>query len=71
MQTIGERIRSLREVNGVSQRALARMIDFDHHTVFDVEHGRHLPNAIMLIAIAEAFGVTTDWILMGKEGKVS
>lgn len=67
MKTIGERMRELRIARGMSQREVACKADIDHHTVWDIEHGRHLPNGLTTIALAEAFGVTTDYILLGIE----
>lgn len=65
---VGERIRSLRENNGLRQEDLAREFGLANGTVISNYESarRHLPTEVA-VAYSRKFGVSTDWILTGKE----
>ncbi|MDI6913832.1 MAG: XRE family transcriptional regulator [Desulfitobacteriaceae bacterium] len=62
-----ERIKFLREKEGLSQAKFAALIGSSQGNVGDWERGRSLPSITALIAIVKQFNVSADWILFGNE----
>jgi transcriptional regulator with XRE-family HTH domain len=50
----GRRLRELRTGRGLSQRALAEMIDSTHPFISQMENGATLPGLAMLMKLADA-----------------
>jgi transcriptional regulator with XRE-family HTH domain len=50
----------------MSQRELAEYMEVSNSTISRIEKGA-TPDVETLIKYAEHFGVSTDWILFGKE----
>ncbi len=63
---LGARIAALRQQAGLSQQALARRLRVSSSAVGMYEQGRRTPPAETLLALAEVFGVTTDFLLTGS-----
>ena len=63
---LGARIAALRRQLGMSQAELASALRISPSAVGMYEQGRREPSAQMLVAMAELFGVTTDYLLTGK-----
>lgn len=63
---LGARIAALRRQAGQSQLELARLLGVSPSAIGMYEQGRREPNGAMLVALAEHFGVTTDYLLTGK-----
>jgi transcriptional regulator with XRE-family HTH domain len=53
-QALGQRIRQAREERGLSQKALAELIDRRQGAVSDMENGKTEPDATTLVLLAEA-----------------
>jgi transcriptional regulator with XRE-family HTH domain len=64
--TIANRLKSLRVEHDMSQRELAEYMEVSNSTISRIEKGA-MPDVETLIKYAENFGVSTDWILFGKE----
>lgn len=64
--TPGERVRLARELQKLSQCALARSCGVNHSTIYRVECGLSKMRPETVQAIAAALDVTVDWILTGK-----
>jgi transcriptional regulator with XRE-family HTH domain len=64
--TIAGRLKSLRVEHEISQRELAEAMEVSNSTISRIEKGA-MPDVETLIKYAEHFGVSTDWILFGKE----
>ena len=64
---ICDRLRTLRMEHEISQEKLAEELDIARTTVSHLENGNREPSLYMLMAYAEYFGVSTDWILFGRE----
>ena len=60
IQRFPEKLRTLREQHGMSQRELANQLGFTKFYVSHLESGRTRPNAEVLLSIANIFGVTVD-----------
>lgn len=65
--TIANRLRCLRADHDMSQEKLAEELDVSRTTVLHVENGDRMPSLIVVMAYAEYFSVSVDWILYGKE----
>ena len=63
---IGARIAILRRSAGFSQADLAKRLRISPSAVGMYEQGRREPAADILIAMADIFGVSTDYLLTGK-----
>lgn len=60
---VAERIKSLREQNGMTQAALARKLNVTRSSVNAWEMGIAVPSTAILIEIAQLFHVSTDFLL--------
>lgn len=66
-ETIGMRIRWAREQIKISGRELARVSGLGENTVGKIESGGSRdPSASSLIALADALGVSIDWLADGR-----
>ncbi len=65
--TIGEKIRELRRVNGITQERLAEALNVSPQAVSKWERGASLPDITMIAPLANCFGVTAD-ALFGLDG---
>ncbi len=63
---LGARIAALRRQAGQSQAELARNLGVSASAVGMYEQGRREPSGAILVALAEYFGVSTDYLLTGK-----
>ncbi len=69
--TISEKISILRRDFGWSQDELAEKLDVSRQSVSKWESGKALPDSDKVLAIAELFGVSTDFLLRDTEEFVS
>ena len=65
-EDLGARIRDVRKNAGMTQKDLSILLSVSHHTVWCWEAGKTQPTPEHLTGLAEAFGVSTDWLL-GKD----
>ena len=63
---LGPRIASLRRAAGMSQAELAQQLKISPSTVGMYEQGRREPALDTLVAMAEVFGVTIDFLVPGR-----
>ena len=63
---IGQRIAALRRNAHMSQAALAHNLGVSPSAVGMYEQGRREPSAACLVALAQIFHVTTDYLLTGR-----
>ena len=63
---LGARIAALRREAGWSQAELARRLKVSPSAVGMYEQNRREPSAATLVAMSRIFGVSTDYLLMGK-----
>lgn len=63
---LGLRIALLRVEKGWSQAELARRIGVSPSAVGMYEQGRREPSLALLVCLAQALDVTTDYLLTGK-----
>lgn len=67
MNGIGNRIRTLREKNNLTQLELADNLNITHQSVSKWEREESLPDVSLIVEIARIFAVSTDYILLGKD----
>jgi len=67
---LGTRIASLRQGYGLSQAELARRLHISASAIGMYEQGRREPSVGILIAMAQEFGVTLDYLLSGHPDSV-
>jgi len=58
-----ERLRALRAKKGISQRELARQLNLLPQTYSNYENGTREPSHETVVALADYFNVTTDYLL--------
>ncbi len=63
MEKFSTRIKELRESRGLSQEALGKIIGVKRYSIYTYEKGRNYPDIPRLIALADYFDVTTDYLL--------
>ena len=63
---LGARIAALRRKRGLSQTQLAQAVGVSPSAIGMYEQGRREPSAALLVALAQQFDVSTDYLLTGK-----
>lgn len=63
--SIGGRIRKARTSAGLSQNRLAQRTGLTVVTISSYELGRYQPRSVVLPKLAEALGVTVEWLIAG------
>lgn len=62
-RNIPHNIRAAREAKGLTRTGLADRVRVDRRHVWRMERGDKGPSLDLLVRIADALGVTTDWLL--------
>ncbi len=64
MRRFGEKLRILRKRRGLTQQELAAQLGFaSQGYIHFLETGQKLPNAVLILKVADLFGVTTDQLM--------
>lgn len=63
MKRFGEKLRALRKQHGLTLTQLGDMLDVHNTYVSQMEKGKKIPNAAMILKIADIFGVTVDQLM--------
>jgi transcriptional regulator with XRE-family HTH domain len=61
--TFARRLKALREERGLNQKELSRAAGLTEAAIANYEVGRGMPNAVKVVALADALGCTTDVLL--------
>lgn len=67
MESIGNRIKSLRFQSALFQKELAEKVSVTHQAVSQWELGHCLPDIMILVKISNLFDVSLDYIIKGKK----
>ena len=63
MEKFAARMKELREARGMSQDAVGKIIGVKRYSVYSYEKAKNYPDVEHLIALADYFDVTTDYLL--------
>ena len=69
--SLGQRIRERRETLKITQQELARALGMTPQHISAIEQDKGFPSLILLPKLAEQLGVSTDYLLSGKEGIIT
>ena len=69
MLNFGERFRMCRKQAGLKQVAAAKLMGIGQSTISEYENNKTEPTASMLLKMAQAYGVTVDYLLGTKWGE--
>lgn len=67
MAVFGELMAELRQDSGLTQKELGRILSVSTGTISNYENGVHYPDLEKLVALADFFQVSTDYLL-GRKG---
>ena len=68
---IGKRIHDLRVSNNLTQLKFAELIDISVNFLSEIENGKKGMSQDTLYKLCSKFGVSSDYILFGKENNIS
>ena len=63
MDKFGERLRTAREANGLTQIELGEKVYMQQQTIHRYERKGQLPTVDTAVRISQALGVTLDWLI--------
>lgn len=66
METIGDRIKFLRNSYSMNQSTFANAINISQASLSDLEKGKTKPSVDTLINISDKFGISLDWLVKGS-----
>ena len=70
-ETIGKRVREIREYQGLSREKVAEKANISTQFLSDIEVGRKSMTTLTLRNICATLGVSSDYLLFGKQNSVS
>jgi transcriptional regulator with XRE-family HTH domain len=71
IERLGDKVRRLREQANLSQSELASILELSERSkgyISEIERGKKIPPAILILRIARHFQVTTDYLLRDELG---
>lgn len=71
MLSVGDKLRTLRNERNLSQDRLAKKVSVTRASIATYESGNRLPSLYVLVRLARALGVTTDYLLGVSSDKAS
>jgi transcriptional regulator with XRE-family HTH domain len=69
--SLGQRIRKRRQVLKITQQELAQALGLTAQHISAIEQDKWSPSIAVLPRMAEVLGVSTDYLLSGKEGIIT
>ncbi|MCI8986001.1 MAG: helix-turn-helix transcriptional regulator [Lachnospiraceae bacterium] len=69
MNTLGERVKSLRENMNITQQELGNIVKLHGSNIGRIEKGKVFPTSDVLLKISTYFNVSCDWLLTGSDAK--
>ena len=71
MSNFSERLRDLRTEKGVTQKQLGELLNVKNFSIYTYEKGRSEPNIDGLIALADFFEVSVDYLVGHTDNRKS
>ena len=69
--SLGQRIRKRRQILKITQQELAQAVGMTPQHISAIEQDKWSPSLVLLPKLAEVLGVSTDYLLSGKEGVIT
>ena len=69
--SLGQRIRKRRQILKVTQQELAQALGMTPQHISAIEQDKGAPSLTLLPKLADELGVSTDYLLSGKEGIIT
>lgn len=69
VSSIGQRIRTVRKSNKLSQVEFANMVGVSQGTLSELEQDKYKPSLDTVIAMKEWFKIDTDWLIFDDDNK--
>lgn len=69
--TLGERIRIRRKELNLTQDDLAKALNVTPQHISAIEQNKRAPSLSSLVDVSKQLGVSTDYLLTGKEGVIT
>jgi len=66
-EQIGRRLKAAREMAGLSQGQVARLLQMHRPTISEIEAGRRRVTADELVRFADVYDVSLDWLTRNSE----
>ncbi|MDM8532744.1 helix-turn-helix transcriptional regulator [Anaerolineales bacterium HSG25] len=66
MERFGEKLQTLRKQDGLTLHQLGDVLGVSHAHIWNIEKGRKLPHATMILNIAHIFGVTPNDLMLDE-----
>ena len=63
MERFGKKLRTLRKQRGLTQKQLSDMLGVSRPYVAKMERNEKMPNAPMILKIADVFAISTDQLM--------
>ena len=63
MERFGEKLRTLRNRQGLTLRQLGTMLNVSHTFIAQLEKGEKTPNVAMVLRVSQIFAVSTDALI--------
>lgn len=67
--SIGQRVIECRKEKGMTQAELIRQSDLSYQTIVNLEKGHNPPDLNTVLKVSKIFGITLDWLVLGKGQK--
>ena len=67
MVEIGERLRALRNAQGLSYRRLSEQVDISYNALAAYEKGREMPSFLNVVKLCRYFNVPLEYFITGEE----
>lgn len=62
--TFGEKLRSARNIKGMTQKQLANLVGAKHNSVSDWENNKNRPDSDTIIHLCEVLGISPNYLLV-------
>ncbi len=63
MKRFGEKLRTLRKQNGLTQKQVSDMLGVSRVYIVQMEKGQKIPNIVMLVKICDTFDIPSDKLI--------
>ena len=69
--SLGERIKTVRTDNGLTQKDFANLFGLSHSHISNLENNREKPSDTLLLFMCSKFGINYEWLKFGKADDTS